>query len=225
MISDKTMKEELPMPVNTLAEYFKDLHNSCSSSVHTYNMEFIEDDILDSKISKDEIRSAIKSLKVNKAPGIDHLPPSLFKAFDNSLVSFLSKLFNSAFDAGTFPRCWSLGYIKPFFKKGDRMNPNNYRGITVLPVMGKIFTSIFHERLMFWCENYEILPDAQFGFRKYRSTTDALFVMSTISEWFKKQRAPLFTAFIDFAKLLTQLIIVIYGTNYTDWELALRCCV
>ena len=46
------------------------------------------------------------------------------------------------------------------------MDPNNYRGITLLPVMGKIFTSILHERLMFWCESYEILPDAQFGFRK-----------------------------------------------------------
>ena len=66
--------------------------------------------------------------------------------------------------------------------------------------MGKIFTSILHERLMFWCESYEILPDAQFGFTKKRSTIDALFVMSTISEWFKKQRVPLFTAFIDFAK-------------------------
>ena len=46
------------------------------------------------------------------------------------------------------------------------MDPNNYRGITLLPVMGKIFTSILHEHLMFWYDSYEILPDAQFGFRK-----------------------------------------------------------
>ena len=54
---------------------------------------------------------------------------------------------------------------------------------------------------MFWCESQEKLPDSQFGFRKKRSTADAIFIMSTISEQFKKQRKPLFTEFIDFAKV------------------------
>ena len=225
MISDKRMTEELPISVNILAEYFKDLHNSHPFSAPTHCWEYIEDDILDSLISNEEIWSALNSLKVNKAPGIDQLPPSLFKMFDGSLVSFLSILFNRIFDSGTFPQCWSLGFIKPLFKKGDRLDPNNYRGITLLPVMGKIFTSVLNERLTFWCESYELLPDTQFGFRKNRSTTDALFIMSTISEWFRKKRYLYLLHLSTLPKLLIRLIIVFYGSNYTDWESALRCYV
>ena len=83
------MTEELPISVNILAEYFKDLHNSHPFSAPTHCWEYIEDDILDSLISNEEIRSALNSLKVNKAPGIDQLPP-LFKMFDGN--SFLNTL-------------------------------------------------------------------------------------------------------------------------------------
>ena len=50
IISDKVMKEELPISVNILAEYFKDLYSCRSSSAHTHYLEYIEDDILDNKM-------------------------------------------------------------------------------------------------------------------------------------------------------------------------------
>ena len=85
-------------------------------------------------------------------------------------------------------------------KKGDEKLPNNYRGITLLPIMGKLLTSILNDRLLEWAELNKKINDAQFGFRKNRRTTDALFIIHTISLIATKRRGPLFIGFIDLAK-------------------------
>lgn len=55
-------------------------------------------------------------------------------------------LFNSMFDTGIFPNLWNVGILLSLFMKGDTSNPNNYRDISLLNVMGKLFTSIIERR-------------------------------------------------------------------------------
>ena len=74
----------------------------------------------------------------SRAPGLDGLPPELFKAFNDNLTSLLTRILNAVINSGVFPKPWSIGSIKPIFKKGDEKLPNNYRGITLLPIMGKL---------------------------------------------------------------------------------------
>ena len=90
--------------------------------------------------------------------------------------------------------------IKPIHKKGDRKSPNNYRGITLLPIMSKIFTAIIRDRLWYWADLNGKLNESQFGFRQGRRTTDALFIMSSAIQVSKKKKTPLYTCFVDFAK-------------------------
>ena len=98
-------------------------------------------------------------------------------------------------DKEGYPENWSTGIITPIFKKGDRTLPKNYRGITLLPTMGKIFTKVLEERLLHWAETNDLLNEAQFGFRPNRQTTDAIFIQD-----YKRRHKPVYACFVDFAR-------------------------
>ena len=86
-------------------------------------------------------------------------------------IDIYVQLFNLVFDSGFFPECWTVGIIKPLYKnKGDLTNPENYRPITLLRCMGKVFTAILNRRLCIISEEYNILNKHQCGFRSGHST-------------------------------------------------------
>ena len=77
---------------------------------------------------------------------------------------------------------------------------NNYRGITLVSCMGKLFTIVLNKRINDWCKNNNILSDSQFGFRKGRSTVDATFILHSIVEMFLSENKRLYAGFIDLRK-------------------------
>ena len=160
--------KHIPIDMVVMATHFQKLNTQYQDPPHIYTTlpVLASDDFLDEEIFEEEVSYAIKRLKRNKAPGLDGLPPELFKAFNNNLTSLLTRIFNEVFNSGIFPKSWSIGSIKPIFKKGDEKLPNNYRGITLLPIMGKLLTSILNDRLLEWAELNKKINDAQFGFRK-----------------------------------------------------------
>lgn len=93
-----------------------------------------------------------------------------------------------------------MGVIRPVFKNGNKSDPGNYRGITFLNVMAKLFTSIINTRLEWWAESNNILNITQFGFRKNRRTTDAIFIMNSLIQHYNKRKRILYACFIDFRK-------------------------
>ena len=88
-----------------------------------------------------------------------------------SIFCCLHILFNKMFDTGLFPDSWGDGFIFPSHKKGNVENVENHRGITLLSVVGKLFTSTFKTRLNEWAEKYHIYVEAQSGFRRGMSWT------------------------------------------------------
>ena len=103
--------------------------------------------------------------------------------------------------SGYFPESWSKGCIVPIYKKGDQNDTNNYRGITIVSCLGKLFTSVLNKRLLDWDKNYNIITDAQFGFRAGHSTIDAIFALQTlINKTLKKRGGRLYCCFIDYRK-------------------------
>ena len=74
--------------------------------------------------------------------------------------------------------------IPIFKKKGERSDPNNYRGITLVSVMGKLFTKLLNSRIESFLDLNRILLDNQAGFRKNRSTTDQVFVIQSLVDKF-----------------------------------------
>lgn len=161
------------------------------------NVDLCRYDELNVPISIVEVQKAIKRLKRNKTSGIDLLINEYFISCCDILASHIVDLFNAVLNTGRFPRSWSKGVIVPVFKKNDPDDVRNYRGITLVSCLGKLFTSVLNQRISTWAESYDILSDAQFGFRHGRSTTDAIFVLNAIINKILSDKQRLYCAFID----------------------------
>ena len=138
----QTLNDTIPIDVNNLGSYFSELLKGPVKS--NYNVNAIPDNEvdadLDSEITEDEFRRVLSALNVNKAPGFDDIPGIIFKSFTNQLTSFTVQLFNQILTQENYPESWGIGIIKPLYKKGNPKNPKNYRGITLLPIIGKLFS-------------------------------------------------------------------------------------
>ena len=100
---------------------------------------------------------------------------------------------------GIIPDAWSFGTIKPFYKnKGDPKLPENYRPITILSCLGKLFTSIINNRLKRYAEEKDLIDNCQAGFRKNHSTTDNIFIINSLIDIVKSSKKKLHCCFFDF---------------------------
>ena len=103
--------------------------------------------------------------------------------------------------SGEYPTAWCQGIINPLHKKkGGTLNPDNYRKITVLPALGKLFESILNSR--FSAKNDVLLDNDIFqsGFMKNRMTTDNGFILYSLIMKQKFIKKPLYVCFVDFTK-------------------------
>ena len=99
------------------------------------------------------------------------------------------KFFNKIWIEDSFPEIWREALIVAIKKPGkSSLNPENYRPISLLSCLCKIFEKMVNRRLMWWLEDNNLFSDSQFGFRKNRSTMDNLLIFeSEIQESFKKK--------------------------------------
>ena len=166
---------------------------------------------LDRRITDAEIFTAIRRLKVGKAGGIDGILTSILKPAakavgtdrmeaSNGVIEALSLLFNFVFEKEVWPERWGQGIIFPLYKEDSRLDPGNYRPITLLSVVGKLFGSILENRLSTWSEGSNALSDHQGGFRRGRGTPDLIFLLREIILTRKSIGAATYATFIDARK-------------------------
>ena len=156
---------------------------------------------LDFKITVEEVRNAVSSLKNGKAAGPDRIKNEMLKASIPYMEEIYTQLFNNILLSGIYPSQWSMGFISNIFKDGDPTDPNNYRGITVNSSLAKVFSSVVNERLDKYLGDKKVMNHFQIGFTKKARTSDHIFVIRTLFEkYVKKYRKPLYAAFVDFRK-------------------------
>ena len=80
----------------------------------------------------------VNKLKSRKSPGIDKILAELLKNLDDTTLSVIVNIFNKILDSEEFPEEWAIGIIVILFKGGERNDLNNYRGITLLSILGKL---------------------------------------------------------------------------------------
>ena len=125
--------------------------------------------------SPSEISNVLSSLSKNKASGPNSIPYIIISSNLNSFSSILSKIINLSFSTGVFPNVLKEAKVIPIFKnKGSPFDAENYRPISLLSNIDKIFQKIMHKRLMSFLENSKSLYPLQFGFRSKHSTDTAL---------------------------------------------------
>ena len=110
----------------------------------------------------------------NSSYGKTSIPVRLFKNVKNYVCNPLANLINESFNTGVFPAELKLATITPIFKKGDKTNVSNYRPISVLPLLSKVFEKAMAKRISNYLNKFDIISPAQFGFRRCRSTCDAI---------------------------------------------------
>ena len=131
----------------------------------------IEEALFNAEITEEEVLTIIKKLKASKSAGQDGIPP-------DTLMPIMLSLFNRIFDNGVY--CWNSALIVPIHKKGDVNEPTNYRGISLLDILGKLFTSVINRRLTYFTNIYNCVDESQAGFREGYSTIDNAFVQQTL---------------------------------------------
>merc|ERR1712030_155306 len=116
----------------------------------------------------------INNLKQNKSPGQDEFTARFLKISSNMIVPILCEIFNLSIKTGEYPDPLKIAKVIPIFKKGDPSLASNYRPISVLSCINKIFERLIFNRIYKYLEKFNILYEFQYGFRQGHSTTHAL---------------------------------------------------
>ena len=154
---------------------------------------------LDSPITDKEVVGAVRRLKLGKAAGNDEIVAEILARGRHRVVSAIRILCEKAWEEETLPTEWTRGIIFPIYKDGDKKDTNNYRGITLLSIVGKVYAQVINYRLMIWSEMNKILVEEQGGFRPVRGCPDQLFSLIEILRNRKKTKHT-YCCFIDVKK-------------------------
>ena len=162
--------------------------------------------MLDFKICDKEITDAISKLKANKSGGLQLISNNMIKCAQNYILPSLKLLFNKVLTYGIYPKNWAHGYISPIFKSGSNNDPNNYRGITVAGCLGKLFNTILNSRLDNFLLQNKLINNCQIGFCKNSRTSDHMFVVKCIIDYYFSKGSKVYTCFVDFQKAFDSVL-------------------
>ena len=127
-------------------------------------------------VTANEIKNTILNLR-NTSKKLHEIPVQLLKGLREIVSEPISKLVNDSICNGVFPECFKHATVTPVYKNGDRKKMSNYRPISILPTMSKIFERCISNRLLDFVDKYEIMFPRQFGFQKGKSTADAFLAL------------------------------------------------
>ena len=209
--SDKSKNTEECIPISSWMEFYKNSYSIDNENYNAFQQQIIDDLIseenkcqinhmLGKTITTKEVTTAIRNLKSKKAAGIDGFSIELLKYGSSVLCKPLAKLFNVVLDSSHFPDIWNTSIMTHLFKKGDKYDPKNYRGISVGSCIGKVFCHILTERLNNFLENNHIIHNNQAGFRKNHRTVDHIFTLKTIIQKYFSKKQNIYVCFVDFAE-------------------------
>ena len=153
--------------VNLFAEYFSKMYSDRDYAVQD-TLASGDANLSKFEISISSIYEKLSTLDINKGPGPDGLPPLLLKLCSFLLSRPLHIIFNLSLKTGTFPTFWKSSFIAPILKSGDRSQVSNYRPISILSCIPKVFESLVCDYLSAGLNGSFI--DQQFGFLPHRST-------------------------------------------------------
>ena len=159
--------------------------------------------ILDYKVTEKEVLSACQKLKNNKASSYDLIRNEMLKSAIPFICKPIMQTFNIILNSGKFTKSWKDGIIILVYKQGNKLDVNNYRGITISSCLGKLFCHIINDRVSQELESKNFIKSEQAGFRKNYRTSDHIFVLKTIVDKYvlnAKKGDKLFACFIDLRK-------------------------
>jgi len=175
--------------------------SSTNQVVSSLSHPFASDDCstLNCDITLDEIAQVMRRFKRNKFVSLDGIKAKFLLNASDMLHVQLQIVFNKLLQQG-YSVSLSTGVIHAWHKGGDALQFENCRGITVGPVLAKVFAMILEARLSSWAEKRSLCAKGQASFRKDFHTTDNLYILRTLIEQSTHKRKKVYCCFVDFRK-------------------------
>ena len=177
---------------NEFNKFFTNIGPKLASKIQNVNTNFkqylpkIETKMQFHELTKEEFEQVFKSMKRNKAKGIDDINGNVVLDVYNEIKEPLFKIFKSSLKNGVFPNALKYAKVRPIFKSGDTAEIGNYRPISVLPFFSKILEKIMYNRVYNYLIKHNLIYNKQFGFQANNSTEHALMELSSkISDSFE----------------------------------------
>ena len=150
-------------------------------------------------VTTTDIEKVILSLK-NKSSDTKTVPAKILKHLHVIIAPVLKSIINKSFESALFPDNLKIAKVVPIFKDGQKTNCSNYRPISILPVISKIFEKCAHKQLYDFFQLHNILVREQYGFRSGKSTTNAIVNFLNYLYQHLDKRYHIFSIFLDFSK-------------------------
>ena len=187
-------------------EHFSSVAAKLQSNIPTFNSSalsylgpLISTSFSAPESSPNEVAKLINSMP-NKKCGNDSLPTYVWKHCCDILAPAVSKLFNASLIQGVFPSNQKTAQVIPIHKGGSKTDVSNYRPISILPALSKVFERLMNTRLTSYLETNCILNKSQFGFRKGLSTSDAILEFLDHAYSSLDSKKHLIAIFLDLSK-------------------------
>ena len=160
------------------------------------------------RITESETLSIINKLKSKNSSGKDEISNKLLKSIKDEIAKPLTIIINQSLKTGIFPEALKIAKVKPLYKKGDNFCLNNYRPISLLPTISKIFERVMFTQLYSYLNAHNLLSEQQYGFRSQHSTELACVKLvdyiTTEMDNIKKIKTPT-AIFLDLSKAFDTL--------------------
>lgn len=178
LISSVNKDKDINSINNFFANVGKNLAEHATNLTQNMPMSFDAEPPLNSFVmlppDEDEVFFLIKELKDKCAVGYDQISGKFLKRYIKFLTTPITHICKLAMATGVFPIAFKLALIKPIHKGGDRDCVDNYRPISILPTLSKILERLINRRLTNYLETNNLLSPNQYGFRRKKSTDDAV---------------------------------------------------
>lgn len=134
-------------------------------------------------ITEQYVFNFLSTLDATKSTGLDNISPKFLKICAYIITPSLTKLINLCIKTGIFPESWKNSKVYPLHKNGSVNKAENYRPISILPVLSKLIERHVHDWLYTYITAHDLLSDSQSGFRPKHSCTTAL--TNLVEKWMK----------------------------------------
>lgn len=169
-------------------------------SDQNYNFTIPASSMALTPVDEEELIQIVKKFKTKKSCDNNGISVWLLKKCFSNIVAPITNLLNISFNYGVFPAVLKVAKVTPIFKKDDPRQPSNYRPISILPTLSKIYEKAFAVRLQSFLGRFNILSPDQFGFRKNMSAVDAISnLIESVVEGLERRELVL-SIFLDLSK-------------------------
>jgi hypothetical protein len=209
--------------VDTLNEFFASVFIKDGSTVEDLNEECATK-CPHPSFNKSIILKHLNNLNTQKSVGPDKVHPKVLKECAKSLSFPLSLIFEKSFVTGSIPKLWSCANVVPLFKKGNKLDPTNYRPVSLTSIVCKIRERIIRDQMMVYLVENNLISKEQHGFVNNKNCiTNLLETLDLITQAFGEDYS-IDILFLDFAKAFdsvshVKLLKKLFGLGFVSFML------